>query len=209
MNDELKENIAEGTAELLDVAMDQILESEILKEIPIIGLAVRMAYAAGSVRDRLFARKVQQFLDSLPKIEEREREQFRTKLEQDATFRAKVGEVLVLTLENMNALDKADILATLFDRLSREKLTLAQFYRLSAAINAAHIGDLLQMIGKPSQTYGYSNDYLLYLVGTGLAEYVPNTSRKTSPWAEPDTIDVKLNIELTKLGSLFIRSMKD
>jgi hypothetical protein len=210
MSDDLRDDIIEGSADLLEVAIDQIIDSEVLKDIPVLGTAVRLAHIAKTIRDRLFAAKVRRFLLALPSIEDSEREKFRTKLKEKPEFREKLGETLLLTLENMNALDKADILARLFDRLSRGQMSFAQFHRLSVAINLAYIGDLLQLIGKPSDVYGYNKDYLLCLVGTGLVEYIPNANKKSNMvFQAPEKIDVTLNINLTDLGKLLGQAMGD
>ena len=57
-----KKRILELGAEGTEIALKQVLDDSVLKEIPIVGSIVKLYDIGTSIRDRLFTEKVRQFL---------------------------------------------------------------------------------------------------------------------------------------------------
>lgn len=54
--------LVEAALEGTEVVVDTLIDSEILKSIPVVGTAVKLIKGAGQIRDRIFAAKIMRFL---------------------------------------------------------------------------------------------------------------------------------------------------
>lgn len=204
IGDEMKKDITDLSSELLEVGIDQILDEGILRDIPILGTAIRIADIAKSVRDRLFLYKVQLFLNASDRISQAEREKFKQKLDNEPEFREKVGETLLLIIERLDSLEKPALLARLFSHLIRENITLSEFRRLAYAIDIAFIDDLRFLMLRFGQI---DNRSFAPLVRSGLAEINPNINRGQENVFGMSTDYISFRI--SDLGKLFTRIMTD
>lgn len=210
MPNDIKAEIVQGTVDIFEAIIDQTLDDSLLNDIPIIGTAVKLAYIGKSIKDILFLEKVKRFLFSLPKLSESKKKDFYSKMNENQEFKKKVGEVLLLTIERLDNLDKASTLAKVFGYFVQGKITFNQFHRLSSAIDNAFIGDIIQLVRLPVETYGHNRNYMSELVRTGLTEYVPSANERDPGIFEgPRKIDVKMDLKISDLGKLFEMIMKD
>jgi hypothetical protein len=201
--DELPEIGREVAVEAGEVVLDQLLEAEILKDIPVLGWFVKLAHARRVISDEIFLRKVVNFFNAQRSSQE-ERRKFREKLAHDPKLRRKVGEVLIVHLDNLNDLGKPELTARVFDALLAGKIGLTEFRRLADAIELGYVEDLTAVasVGEVSALH------LSALVRTGLAEVALERS------ADPmHTISFSpmplLTFRLSSLGDLFSRIMRD
>src|SRR5262245_2743357 len=86
------QNAIDVAADVAEIALDSFLSESVLREIPILGTLVGLSRAGIGIRDRLFARKIAQFLKEIGEVPSETREAFVTRLDQDPGFRRKVGE---------------------------------------------------------------------------------------------------------------------
>jgi len=204
MSDNVNDQIIEGGSELLEFAIDQILEDGLLKDFPLVGTAIKLATVGKSIRDRLFLAKLQRFLVALPKIDPTKREKFQKQVQDDKEFRNRVGETLLLVIERLDSLEKPEMLAKAFAYFVRGKISESDFRRLASAIDLAFVDDLKFLA---PQFKRYHNDRLAPLVRAGLAEITPLIREGTN------IIDGHrgdyATLRVTKLGHLFISAMND
>lgn len=129
------ESIQGVLAEYAELGLDAVLDEGVLRDIPVVGTLVALARAGVGIRDRLFAKKLLRFLLALDKAPQEERREQIERLASDMKERQHVGEQLILLLDRMNDMRKAEILAFAFEALLREEIDRAQFQGLAQVID--------------------------------------------------------------------------
>ncbi|MBN3897185.1 MAG: hypothetical protein HWQ41_18485 [Nostoc sp. NOS(2021)] len=184
--------------EIAEVVIDSLMEDGLLKDIPFISLAVKVANIGKTVSDRIFLTKVKKFLLYLDKVPVREKQSFLKTLDDEPEKKSKLGEYLVLIIDRIDDLDKTQILAELFLNLIKEKINLETFRRLASAVNIAFVEDLKKLIKNTKNSEDLGN-----LIGSGLTE-VSSTGVILSGY------DVVHNsVRISALGKLFVKLMND
>lgn len=133
--------IKELSPEILDAGLDYLTDSEILKDIPIFGLAFKSYNLYQKVSESFFMKKLLRFLFELKEIPLLEREKFIAELETNNETN-KAGEKLLITLNRLNDIDKAEIIGRLFKQTILSKINFNDFNRLTHIIDNAYIDDL-------------------------------------------------------------------
>jgi hypothetical protein len=192
--------LGELTAEALDVSIDAITDNEVVKDIPVLGWAVKAASIVMTLRDRLFLAKIHRFLKVAQPTDETRRLAARLASGEEEANRT--VEVLLLAIEQINDLEKAPMLARLFTAFLRGEMSAADFRRLTAAVNAAVVDDLQTLAGLGSNPSGSSRDYkdlVEALRHTGLTDSIHRTIVTSD--------DVNLAEAVTPLGRTFARAV--
>lgn len=202
MSERKLRDMGEETAiEVADVVIDNLLDSEVLKDLPIVGWSIKIAHASNIIRDRIFLRKVVSFFGAL-RTSELERGAFRNELAADEKLRKKVGEVIMVHLETLNDLDKPEFTARVYDALLASKIDFDHFRRLADAIELGYIEDL--------RAFATQNELdtpaMAALVRTGLINIASGgASFIMGDFAMPPP----LQYESSELGLLFLSIMRN
>lgn len=130
----------ELSTDLLEPAVDSILTSGFLRDIPILGLAVKAADLARSVQDRIFLAKVERFFEGLESAASAK--DFAEETSQDEESAARVGAVVLLAIDSINDLEKAPILGYIFAAYLRREIRFGTLRRLNNAVTLAMVDDL-------------------------------------------------------------------
>ena len=138
------ETVGDLPAQWSDIGLDEIAEMDALKIIPIVGRLLGMYRGVVSIRDRILLKKILRFLSELARIPKTEREKFREKLESDSQ-RRKIGENLILLLDQLDAIDKSDLVGKIFAHYIAESIDYQQFQVLTTAVNRTSMPDLLAL----------------------------------------------------------------
>jgi hypothetical protein len=104
----------ELAVDLAETAIDTVLDEGVLRDIPIVGTLLNLARLTKSIPDRIFSAKVRAFLLRLERATDLKKDQFVADLAVDQAKRAKVSEVLVLALDQLDDLGKADYISYTF-----------------------------------------------------------------------------------------------
>ncbi|MDQ7024584.1 MAG: hypothetical protein Q9P01_12045 [Anaerolineae bacterium] len=128
-------------SDIAEVGLDSILDSGLLKDFPLIGIIAKTVGAAFAIRDRIFAKKVLSFLAQLDDIPQHKKQEFVDSLK-DAKERRKVGETLILLIDRLDDIGKAEILGRLFSAHIEQKISYDDFRRLSTIVSRVFIQDL-------------------------------------------------------------------
>jgi len=139
--DSVSGNLADLSAEALEVGVDQFIDNELLKEIPIFGGAVKIYNLSQRISEGFFMKKIARFLFQLKDIPKEKRERFIHKLEDEKENR-KVGEKLLIMLNKLDEVDKASIIGNLFKAFIEAKIDYNQFLRLSNLVDKSLLDDL-------------------------------------------------------------------
>ncbi|SHM61169.1 hypothetical protein [Flavobacterium xinjiangense] len=133
--------INELSPEILETGLDYLTDSEVLKDIPIFGIAFKSYNLYQRVTETFFIKKLLKFLFELREIPLLEREKFIKKLEINQETN-KAGEKLLITINRLNDIDKAEIIGRLFKKTILGKIEFEDFSRLTHIIDNAYIHDL-------------------------------------------------------------------
>lgn len=147
MPGDIRSNALELSADLLEPVVDAVLDDSVLREIPILGSVIKFARLGRSVSDHIFLTKIRRFLSGLGKLTGDERERFARELENDPKTAERLGQSLALTIDAMNDLEKAPILALVFAAYVRGEITIGELLRLNSAVNLAMAEDLWLFAG--------------------------------------------------------------
>lgn len=199
MTDQLGDQVFDTSVELLEALGDQVFDDGLLKDIPILGTAVKIARLSKTIRDRIFLKKVKNFLVSLSEIEELEKQKLYRRLETDKRQREKIGEVIILIIDRFDDLEKPEILARIFISYIKEIITFDQFRKLASAVDLAFVEDLRQLVNSKGRSTTDVQDSLQGLIRTGLTAISQHGVLVGSTVYSP--------IITTDLGKVFIRIM--
>ena len=144
-----KSLVSGGGAGLLtdwgELALDQFLEEGLLKDIPLLGSLVKMYKSGANVKEFLFSKKVEKFLNKLSGASKEEVNTFNDKINSDPKFKSRVAEHLTLLLDRIDDIEKAELLAKAFSGFIKGKLTFDKFRRIARAIERCMIDDLKEV----------------------------------------------------------------
>jgi hypothetical protein len=173
------DHLADVGFELGEIALDQLLDEGVLREIPILRSVAGIVKTVGNVKEAVFIRKVAGFLLGLSKFTQEERGKFTKEYLADPKAAKRLGEALVLLLDRLDDFEKPQMLAKAFTALVRGKIPLEAFRRLAAAIDIGFIVDLKRLANESEEIGGLTSDFLANLLRTGLVEFAPGVGPKT------------------------------
>jgi len=168
----MDEHLQEVAIELTDAAIDTLTDSELVKEIPVVGTLVRLAKATHSISDRIFAKKVETFVSGTKPVPEERRAAFHAALEADPALRRRAGQAIVLALDRADDLQKTAIIGQLYSRFVTQEIPFETLRRLLIAVDRAFIEDLLNFPAWVLQQTAPDTFDPRSLDGTGLVEPV-------------------------------------
>ncbi|MGR5131594.1 hypothetical protein [Vibrio alfacsensis] len=156
-------NLVEVMLENSESIADQFVESEWVKDIPVVGTAFKLMAAKEELKNSMFNAKVTKFLDSLNQTGITERAEFTSFFLDNSREKERVGQAVMLAVDNMNDLEKCHLLANWFAAYIGEHISQSEFRRGCDVISKQFIDDLLDFV---SGDY----EYLLLesLIGTDL-----------------------------------------
>jgi len=157
--------ILETTAEL---TVDNILESEELKQIPVFGTLVKMVKLGSSIRDRLFARKLLTFLHEVASIPFEKRVQFVNRLSSKGN-KQRTGEAILLLLERLDDMTKPEIVGKIVCSAILGEIDDETSLKLSAMVDRSYITDLISLPSSETGK-GIDTDVAESLASVGLLE---------------------------------------
>jgi len=160
-----KSDLTKVSLDMIEVAVDSILENGVLKDIPVIGSIVGLYKGFIGIREVIFIKKVATFLSALSDIPAQEREDMFVKLEKDGKKRQDVGEAVLLILDQVDDYQKARLLGVLLKSLSKSLLDYVTFKRFSSIINSGFIEDIKSL---PMFRNEHDSPAALYLQSQGL-----------------------------------------
>jgi hypothetical protein len=182
MEEALLPAIREALGELAESAGDNVAPIKFLGD---------LGKIAWSLPDRILFRKIDAFLKFVP---EDKREEFARRAANEPGLSKKIGEHLILALDHMDDLEKAEVHGKVFVAYAAGKIQIETLRRLSASINAGYITDLKHIYTSPASIL---EPFLSSLLRSGL-------SQPSGP-----KFGTVATFELTPLGKIFQQLMRD
>jgi len=161
-------HLLEAALENGEALIDAAIDNEFLKAIPVVGTAAKLVKAAGDIRDRFFAAGLARFLQALNETTPEAREKIRQKAAASPDEAREIGETVLLVVEKITALDKAQILAYVFIAYTQGHIGPTDFLRLCDAIDQTFVYDLKELLGIRKSGHPNTADYMKHLTRTGL-----------------------------------------
>lgn len=127
---------------IVDLSLKNIIDSELIKKIPIVGTIVSTYKIGTSISDYIFLKKLLHFLNELHKITDSDKEEMLERLNSDEEFSNSVGENLIQIIDKCDDIRKAKIIAKLFNAYVKRGISYTEFYSFSLIINHSYLFDL-------------------------------------------------------------------
>jgi hypothetical protein len=194
----------ELAVEWAELGLDSMLADGVLKDAPFLGSVVKICMVSKTIRDKLFVRKVWDFIRACPKFTDSEKASFAREHLEDPQKAQKLGDVIVLILDKLDDLEKPTMLAKLFAALVRGKIPLECFRRLAAAIDIGFIEDLKAMVCPQMRASDSLFIFLPNLVRTGLA--VIGEKPDDRAYIEGS---YRVDFQVSQLGEILVKSMNE
>jgi len=164
-----KSNLKEIIGNAAEYTLDTILENNELKQIPVFGTLIRVANAASSIRDRIFAKKVYKFLANLKDIPQGKRQEFINKIESENKGRHRLGETIILLLDRLDSMEKTELIGKVFCKCILGSIPYNTDLRLCSIIDRVYFPDLQDLV-KCYKGEQIGHDVSASLAGVGLME---------------------------------------
>jgi hypothetical protein len=199
----MKNELIELATDLGEVALDTQIAEGIVQEIPILGSFVKLARAAASVPDKIFARKVDRFLTAFEPCTDEQVQGFRERLEANPGESQKAGEAALHSINAADDDEKAKIVGILFRHYLSAAVALDELRQMLSAINRAFVEDLRDLVrverGKRMRK-GFGNRF--NLIGTDLVETFQDQGGTLINVA--GSVRMYPSVVVTQLGTRFV-----
>lgn len=161
-----------------ELGLDVFLSEGVLKDAPVISTVVKLCALSRTIRDRIFMRKVWDFLRGCPRFSAAETDAFIREHLDRAEKVHRLADALVLLLDRLDDLQKPLLLARAFAALVRGKISLEAFQRLAAAIDIGFFQDLHAFASCRGVALEQIGPVVLNLARTGLIHLKTGTMRR-------------------------------
>ena len=167
LSESFEETLKDGelqkiTAEIIEAAGDTFIESDFIKNIPVLGIFTGLAKGFLNIRDKLFLKKLLTFLKELQSIPAHQRRKQVEKIENSSDYGIKVGEKLMYIIDRNEDHLKAHVVGKIFGYYLREVISYRDFLKCTGAIDLLLVDDLngfIRLIGNKFSL----DDYSIYL----------------------------------------------
>ena len=147
---------------------DASADNGIVNSIPIVGNIFKACKAVPDIRNRIFRAKLDRIIQVFERVPSETMEKIRQKVAASPDEPTKVGETLLLVLDKITALEKAEIIAYVFIAYTLGHLGSADFRRLSDAIDQAFVDDLKEFLNAQKTSHRTQASYMKRLERAGL-----------------------------------------
>lgn len=138
-----KSNLVDTFSQVGEYAIDQAIQNDLLKDIPVFGLLVSGYKTVVNIKDFRLTRKVFRFLYHLQDITPEQRQKFSKKY-LEANGESTASSLLDI-LEKLNNGNSVPLICNLMKAVINEQISVAQFNRLVIAIQRTAFTDLVQL----------------------------------------------------------------
>ena len=124
----------ELAADYAQLGLDEFIGRDTVSEIPVIKSVVAVVRAGIGIRDRLFARKLLDFLSGFRGVSDWERRDMVSRLESDSAYGRRVGEHLTELLDRIESYKKPKMITRVFQAYADGRIHGIMLHRLCGAI---------------------------------------------------------------------------
>lgn len=143
-------------------SLDQILSSELFKDIPIVGKIVGLFKTVNNISNFLFLKKILAFLRGIEDISQEERAKLINEIDNSKKHRIKVGEQLLYIIDKSSDHEVVEYIAFLFAAYIRGEIDYSSFLKGSSILNNISIDDFKAFVKIDSLDKKHEDDYTEY-----------------------------------------------
>lgn len=218
-------HIQNVVGDISEVVVDSLLQDGVLRDIPIISTIVGIKNTWFAIRDHNFLKKVMHFLWKIEDIPIAKREKFVEQLNNNPKEKQKTGENLILILDRLDDMRKAEILGCIFKRYINSEIDQNMLRLLYTALDRIFLPYLDKYIsGTATSNWNYvwepSPEITTNLINAGVFSYdlyvIENEKHgplgeivNKSPLTEERGKNVRVKGKLTALGKKLIQIIKE
>lgn len=136
---------AEQLLEVGQMGVAQLMDSDALHGIPLVGPVLSLTKAGFGIREYLFLRKLARFIGELGGVDTQTRADFAQRVSSEPEFCKSVGEKLLLLLERSDDMEKPALIGRAFAAFLEGAVDLEQFLRMADGIDRALVVDLRRL----------------------------------------------------------------
>jgi hypothetical protein len=160
-------------ADYTQLGLDAIIDGDTLLELPVAKSVVAVVRMGVGIRNRLFARKLLDFLAGFRGVTEWERQDMVSRLEADPAYGRRVGEHLTELLDRIESAKKPKMVARVFRAYADKSIDAAMLHRLNFTIERLPVYAIAEVASfatrDPRKRADLSVTTLLDFVNSGLA----------------------------------------
>lgn len=182
-------NLLDFTTDMSELAIDQLIDEDVLREIPIVKSIVSLTKVGISIHDKLFLKKIITFMYGIKDIAPEKRLQMIRKIDSSKQYSIKVGEKLLYVLDTCGDHVIASNIAKLFAAFLSGKITYNQYLEAAPIVARLSENDLKIFLG--AYAISYMRDASKELTHTGLVYFdieqvsVDVEKREKEDWDDP------------------------
>ncbi|GHY53030.1 hypothetical protein VCSRO70_3516 [Vibrio cholerae] len=129
-------------SEYLELAFDSLLDNEIIKTVPIVNLMLFGNNLRSSIKNQLLLKKILLFINSQSDLSTEKRDDFLLQLESNPKEKIRIGEKLILVLDQADDMLKPELIGELFKAFVAQEFDFEIFSRLVDGVNRVPISAL-------------------------------------------------------------------
>lgn len=192
------EGIINISSDLLEIGFDNLLNEEIIKDVPFLNTVYNVVKTGLNIRDRIFLKKIIRLLYNSKEVPVGQRIKIITQINNEKKYRFKIGEKLIFILDRADEIEKVDYISRLFVEFLKEEISYNDFIKASDTINRCFIGDLNWFFESCHQ-YNSSKQESYGLFTAGILQIKMNNRaiQTTKSFAE-----THLQFELSSIGKI-------
>lgn len=160
-------NFKDLMTDINEAFLDSFLKDGIVKDVPILGLVLKVINIGNTIQERLYIKKLLTFLKQLENTQVEDREREINKIDESKDYKTKVGEKILYVINEADDCEKAQYIGTLFNYFLQGILQYEDFIRCVNCINKTNIVDLNLFI-KQSMIERFINSNFENYLNTGL-----------------------------------------
>lgn len=189
--------------DISEVAIDSILEEGLLRDLPGLNIISGLIKTTKNIREKIFAKKILLFLQSLNDCELSKRQSFVNKFDSNPKKKQRIGETLIVILERIDNLEKPIVIGNLFKAYLIEEINYEEFLKMSSIVNKVDLNDL-RLLKNAKNTKNVPTEILESLAINGLMNFgimgQPLTSDMTETSPYLFYVTNKIGRKLLKFG---------
>ncbi len=182
--------LPDAAIDVAEASIDDLLDNELLKQIPIVKVFLGVTQAGINIHDKLFLKKILSFLSDIDGIDPKDRKEVINSIDNSKKYRLKVGEKLLYIIDSCDDYEGAERIAKLFRSVLNGSISYDNYLEASGVVVRLSTRELELFIN--SYKIGYMDEEASELTHTGLVfsktEEVAVDLRKVTQddWDDPE-----------------------
>ncbi|MEK6152075.1 hypothetical protein WIW50_02380 [Flavobacteriaceae bacterium 3-367] len=158
-------NFKDILADVGEMALDSLMNNEVVKEIPILGTSLKIIQGIKNVRDKAYINKVKKFVECVGELDESQKTKLVEESRLDKKRRVKFGDALFTTIEQSESLVKVEYIAAAFEAFLNNEMSENDLRLICHVIRSSFMDELVDIVENETPQLE-----LKYSVGSGLAD---------------------------------------